>query len=98
MWQKLANFILRNRFFILGVITLLTVFFGYYAITAMKLDNKYGIVLPKNSETTENYKRFKGLFGEDGGALVVGVESDSLFTEKNFLLWKKIGDEKKHSQ
>lgn len=92
MWQKLANFILRNRFFILGVITLLTVFFGYYAITAMKLDNKYGIVLPKNSETTENYKRFKELFGEDGGALVVGVESDSLFTEKNFLIWKKIGD------
>jgi uncharacterized protein len=92
MWQKLANFILRNRFFILGIITLLTVFFGFYAITALNLDNKYGIVLPKNSETTENYKKFKELFGEDGGALVIGVETDSLYTERNFRFWKQLGD------
>jgi len=92
MWQAIANFILRNRFFILGIITLLTVFFGYYAITALKLDNKYGIVLPKDSPTTENYKKFKTLFGEDGGSLVIGVETDSLYTEKNFLLWKQLGD------
>ncbi len=92
MWQAIANFILRNRFFILGIITLMTVFFGYYAITALNLDNKYGIVLPKDSPTTENYKKFKKLFGEDGGALVIGVESDSLYTERNFLLWKQLGD------
>jgi len=92
MWQAIANFILRNRFFILGIITLLTVFFGYYAITALKLDNKYGIVLPKDSPTTENYKKFKKLFGEDGGALVIGVETDTLYTKKNFLLWKQLGD------
>jgi predicted RND superfamily exporter protein len=92
MWQAIANFILRNRFFILGIITLLTVFFGYYAITALNLDNKYGIVLPKDSPTTENYKKFKKLFGEDGGALVIGVETDSLYTERNFLLWKQLGD------
>ena len=70
----------------------MTVFFGYYAITALNLDNKYGIVLPKDSPTTENYKKFKKLFGEDGGALVIGVESDSLYTERNFLLWKQLGD------
>jgi predicted RND superfamily exporter protein len=92
MWQAIANFILRNRFFILGIITLLTVFFGYYAITALNLDNKYGIVLPKDSPTTENYKKFKKLFGEDGGALVIGVETDSLYTERNFLLLKQLGD------
>jgi predicted RND superfamily exporter protein len=92
MWQAIANFILRNRFFILGIITLLTVFFGYHAITSLKLDNKYGLVLPKDSPTTENYKKFKKLFGEDGGALIIGVETDSLYTERNFLLWKQLGD------
>lgn len=92
MWQAIANFILRNRFFILGIITLLTVFFGYYAITALKLDNKYGLILPKDSPTTENYKKFKKLFGEDGGALIIGVETDSLYTEQNFLMWKQLGD------
>jgi len=68
------------------------VFFGFYAATELNLDNKYGIVLPKNSETTENYKKFKKLFGEDGGALVIGVETDSLYTEKNFRYWKQLGD------
>lgn len=92
MWQKIANFILRNRFFILGIITLLTVFFGYYAVTSLKLENKYGIVLPKNSPTTQNYENFKAMFGEDGGTLVLAIQTDSLYTEKNFLKWKELGD------
>ena len=92
MWSKIANFILRNRFFLLGIITLLTVFFGYYAFTSLKLENKYGIVLPKNSPTTQNYEKFKSMFGEDGGTLVLAIETDSLYTEKNFLKWKELGD------
>lgn len=92
MWQNIANFILRNRFFILGIITLLTVFFGYYAFTSLKLENKYGIVLPKSSPTTQNYERFKTMFGEDGGTLVLAIQTDSLYTKENFLKWKELGD------
>ena len=92
MWKKIADFILRNRFFILGIITLITIFFAFKAFTGLKLENKYGIVLPKNSPTTENYKKFKSLFGEDGGALIIGIQTDSLYTEKNFLQWKKLGN------
>jgi len=92
MWKKIADFILRNRFFIVGLITLITVFFAYLAFTGLKLENKYGIVLPKNSPTTENYKKFKALFGEDGGALIIGIQTDSLYTEENFLQWKELGD------
>jgi uncharacterized protein len=92
MWQRIANLILRNRFFILGIITLLTVFFGYYAITGLKLDNKYGNMLPKESAAQSSYLRFKELFGEDGGSLVLAIDNDSLYTEKNFLKWKEMGD------
>ena len=92
MWKNIADIILRNRFSILGVITLITVFFAYHAFTGLKLENKYGIVLPKNSPTTENYKKFKALFGEDGGALIIGIQTDSLYTEENFLKWKELGD------
>ena len=92
MWRKISNFILRNRFFILGSITLLTVFFGYYAVTALKLENKYGILLPKDSETTRNYDLFKELFGEDGGTLVIAIQTDSLYTNERFLKWKELGD------
>ncbi len=92
MWKLVANFILRNRFFVLGTMTLLTVFFGYYALNELKLDNKYGTVLPKDSPATEQYKKFKDEFGEDGGGLVIAIQPDSLYTEKNFLKWKQLGD------
>jgi predicted RND superfamily exporter protein len=92
MWSKIASFILRNRFFILGVITLLTVFFGFHAITGLKLDNKYGILLPKDSPTTRSYRVFKEHFGEDGGSLAIAIQTDSLYTQENFLKWKELGD------
>ncbi len=38
MWHKIANFILKNRFFVLGVFTLLTVYLGYYAGTKLKME------------------------------------------------------------
>ena len=92
MWQGIANLILRNRFLILGAITLITVLFGYSALTNLKLDNKYGFVLPKDSPTTRNYNKFKELFGEDGNVLIIGIKTDSLYTESRFKKWKQLGD------
>ena len=92
MWQSIANIILRNRFIIIGVLTLLTVFFGYNIISGLKLDNKYGILLPQNAESKKDYDRFKELFGEDGGTLVIAIQTDSLYTETVFLKWKELGD------
>lgn len=92
MWNSIANFILRNRFFILAVIALLTVFFGYHAITGLKIDNKYGNMLPKSSEAQRNYLEFKEMFGEDGGTLVIAIHNDKFYTEGTFLKWKELGD------
>lgn len=92
MWNKIANFILKNRFFVLGLIILATVFLGYYAMTSLKMENKYGIVLPKDSPTTRNYNLFKEKFGEDGSTFVIAIKTDSLYTEENFLKWKELGD------
>jgi predicted RND superfamily exporter protein len=92
MWNKVANFILKYRFLILGAITLLTVYFGYYAVTSLRMENKYGILLPKDSPTTRNYKLFKERFGEDGGTFVLAIQTDSLYTKKNLSQWKELGD------
>ncbi len=92
MWQSIANIILRNRFVIIGIITLLTVFFGYHALTGLKLDNKYGILLPKNADAKIEFDRFNDMFGEDGGTLIIAIQTDSLYTEENFLKWKELGD------
>jgi hypothetical protein len=56
------------------------------------MENKYGIVLPKDSPTTRNYNSFKEKFGEDGSTFVIAVKTDSLYTEENFLKWKELGD------
>lgn len=92
MWNSIANFILRNRFFILAVIALLTVFFGYHAITGLKIDNKYGNMLPKSSEAQRNYLEFKEKFGEDGGTLVIAIHNDNFYSQETFLKWKELGD------
>lgn len=92
MWVFIANYILRNRFFIIGVITLLTVFFGYHAFTSIKLENRYGLALPHDSETAINYEAFKKRFGEDGNTVVIAIQTDSLYTKDNFKKWKELGD------
>ena len=92
MWQLLANIILRNKFLIIGILTLLTVFFGYEAATSLKLDNKYGFILPKESPAKIDYVKFKEQFGEDGGALVIAIQTDSLYSEDKLLKWKHLGD------
>jgi predicted RND superfamily exporter protein len=92
MWQKIGNVILRNRLFILAIIAILTVFFGYFAVTGLKIDNKYGNTLPKDSPTQIEYQQFKEQFGEDGSTLVIGIDNESLYTKENFKKWKELGD------
>jgi uncharacterized protein len=92
MWKTIGSIILRNRLFILLIISILTVFFGYFAATGLKIDNKYGNMLPKESEAQRHYLEFKEMFGEDGGSLVMAIQTDSLYTERNFLKWKELGD------
>lgn len=92
MWQKIGNIILRNRLFIITVILLLTAVFGYFAVTKIKIDNKYGNTLPKDAEVQIQYLKFKENFGEDGSTLVIAIDNKKLYTEKNFKKWKELGD------
>ena len=93
MWFKLSQLILRNRFLILSILFVITVLMGYFAVTSLKLDNKYGNMLPKESPAQSKYLKFKEMFGEDGGTLVMAIKTDSLYTEENFKLWKQLGDD-----
>jgi uncharacterized protein len=92
MWNFISNLILRNRFVILGIIILLTVFFAFQAAKGIRIDNKFGSLLPKDTETQKTYLKFKSLFGEDGATLIIAIKSKDLYTEKKFLLWKELGD------
>ena len=91
MWFKISQIILRNRILILSIIGILTLFFGYFAATNLKLDNKYGNMLPKKSPAQTDYLKFKEMFGEDGGTLVIAIQSDQLYSSGNFEKWKQLG-------
>lgn len=92
MWQKIGNIILRNRLFILAIIAIITVFFGYFALTSLKIDNKYGNTLPSDAPAQIDYQKFKKQFGEDGSSLVIGINTDSLYRNDNLRKWKELGD------
>jgi uncharacterized protein len=92
MWNRIANIILRNRFIILAIHALLTVLFGYYTLTGLKIDNKYGNMLPKDTQAQIDYLHFKQMFGEDGSSLVIAIQDKDLYTQKKFKLWKQLGD------
>ena len=90
MWNSLASIILRNRLFIIAIVIILTVFFGYFAATSLKVDNKYGNTLPKDSKPQADYIKVKEQFGEDGSTLAIAIHSDSLYTEQNFVKWQNL--------
>jgi len=92
MWSRIASIILRNRLYILTIIFLLTLFFGYFVLTDLRVDNRYGILLPKDHPTQMNYVKFKEQFGEDGATLVMAISSKDLYSEKKFKAWKELGD------
>ncbi|MCO5259433.1 MAG: MMPL family transporter [Crocinitomicaceae bacterium] len=92
MWHYFAYIILRFKFLILGIITLLTVFLGYEAAVNIKLDNKYGFILPKDSQADIDYTKFTNQFGDEGGSFVIAIQTDSLYTEDRLLKWKQLGD------
>lgn len=93
MWLRLSNIILRNRILILSLIALTTVFLGYFAFTNVKLDNKFGNMLPKESPAQKDYLKLKSLFKTDDNILLIAAHSDKIYASKeNFLLWKHLGD------
>ncbi len=90
MWNSLASLILRNRLLISTLIIILTIFFGYFAVTNLKVDNRYGNTLPTDSPVQMDYLKFKEQFGEDGSTLVIAIKSDSLHNEQNFKKWLEL--------
>ena len=91
MWPFLAQKVLRNRLSIVVIILLLTGTFAYFAMTDLKLDNKYGNMLPKESPAQSNYLKFKSLFGEDGGTLVFAIEEENIYSEEKIKKWRDLG-------
>ena len=91
MWASIAKFILNNRIVILLVILLITVFMGFHARKA-EIIYEPPRLLPENDTTIIEYKKFKNLFGQDGGVMVIGIEDENIYNLENFNSWFDLGN------
>ena len=92
MWKKLAQFILANRISLLILLLASTVFMAWQA-SQVRLSFNAGKVLPLTDSAYIDYNAFKKTFGEDGSVMVVGIQSDSLFSPGLFNDWLKLSTE-----
>ena len=83
MWDSIATFILKKRWYFILAILAFTGVMGFYAT---KVDMDYGMqkLVPKNDPDFVDYIQFKKTFGEDGNKLVVGFQTDKLWKKDFF--------------
>ncbi|HEY0771672.1 MAG TPA: MMPL family transporter, partial [Sphingobacteriaceae bacterium] len=93
MWEKLSKFILSNRFPILIIFFLVTVFMAFKA-SQVRLSFSGSKVLPVTDSAFIKYNAFKEKFGEDGSIMVLGVQSPDLLHKKEvYNSWGVLTDE-----
>ena len=83
MWQRLGKLVLKYRGPLLILLLLITAVMGFYA-SKVKMSYEFSKAIPTDNPKYLEYISFKQKFGDDGNLLVTGIQTDSLFTLKNF--------------
>ena len=90
-WGTIANLILRNRFLILGAITLVTVFFAYQW-KYMRFTFTEANLLPSTHPENIQYDQFVKTFGEEGNLMVIALKENGFFEKKTFNKWVSLNN------
>jgi predicted RND superfamily exporter protein len=79
MWDKIASAILKYRVYFLIVVLGITGLMGWYA---SKVELAYNMqkLVPNSDPEYIDYEKFKTEFGDDGNKLIIGFQSDKIFT------------------
>lgn len=76
------------------VVLLSTVYMGYRAYN-IRLSYELARILPVEDANYQLYENFKARYGEDGSVMVIGVETNSMFTLDLFRDWYDLGTQVK---
>ncbi len=79
MWYQLGKWVLRNRLYLLLFVLLTTAGMGWFA-SKVQLSYDFARAIPVDNPRYQEYVEFKQQFGEDGNLLVLGFETDKMFT------------------
>lgn len=95
MWTRLAQFIIRFRLPLIGVILAVTVVMGYYA-TKVEMSYDPGRTVPQDDPEMVFLQKFKKQFGEDGNIIAVGLRDSAIFQLKNFNRFRELNKQIKN--
>ncbi|MDY0780924.1 efflux RND transporter permease subunit [Tenacibaculum sp. IB213877] len=88
-WTKIAGFVLRNRYFVLFIIALITAFL-VTQMKYMRFSYTEANLLPQDHEANIQYDKFLEIFGEEGNLVILGVKDSTIFTPEKFNAWNKL--------
>lgn len=83
MWKRIAVFILKFRMPLLLTMTAVIVYAALQA-SKVELSYEYTRAIPTDNPKYQSYQNFLKKFGDDGNLLVIGFETDRLFTKDLF--------------
>ena len=83
MWYQLGQKIVKYKITSLVVLTLTTLFMGYFA-AQIKLSYEFTKAIPEDNPKFVVYKDFVKQFGVDGATMVVGFQSHNLYNKTTF--------------
>jgi uncharacterized protein len=92
MWIKVSGIILRNKFTLLTIVVVLTLFFGYHARN-LEMSYEYASLLPQKDQAYKDYQRFTGIFGEEGNLIMIGIQDPDFFRLEHFRRWVRFTQE-----
>src|SRR4051794_31850726 len=92
MLDAFARILLRYRIVFLIVLVVDTALMLWLA-TYVKLSYEGAKILPASDSSYIDYNAFKQKFGEDGTVMVIGLQSDSIFSLPLFNAWADLSDE-----
>ena len=85
-WGFVANFILRNRLHIIGLILLITIFFSFQWKYIRFTYTEANLLPSKHPENIE-YDAFVKIFGEEGNLMVIALKEEEFFEPRIFEKW-----------
>ncbi len=89
MWLKVSSIILRNKILLLIILSVITIFLGYYA-RKVEMSYEYSSLLPRKDQAYKDYQQFVEVFGEEGNLIIIGINDTAFFQIDHFTRWQKL--------
>lgn len=91
MWFRIASFLIRHRLPAVVALFAATLFMGAQ-IPHLKMQYKYGGLLPQDDPSEVAHARFLDSFGAEGNVLLVGIEDPRIRTGEGLQAWHDLAE------